>query len=213
MKRVFLVLALLSIAGMAQSAVAAGVDQLNETERKEGFRPLLNGKDLTGWKLRNANGHPSWSVKNGILVNDAGKEHGTDLVTVEKFKDFTVRCEYMIPKGANSGLYLRGRHEIQILDDYEKGQPSKGGNGAIYNQAPVSQFASKKAGEWQTVEATIKGNRITVVLNGVKVHDQVESSRPTGGELDGDVNAPGPIMLQGDHGSISLRNIRIKELK
>lgn len=179
----------------------------------DGFRPLFNGKDLTGWKLRSPNGPPSWSVKDGVLVNDAGKEHGTDLVTMEKFKDFTIRCEYMIPKGANSGLYLRGRHEIQIVDDYEKGQPSKGGNGAIYNQTPVSQFASKKAGEWQTVEATIQGNKITVILNGVKVHDQVESTSPTGGELDGDVNAPGPILLQGDHGSISFRNIRIKELK
>ena len=213
MKKVFLLLALLTIDGMIRSALAADVDPLTEADKKEGFRPLFNGKDLTGWKLRNPNGHASWSVKNGILLNDPGKEHGTDLVTVEKFKDFTIRCEYVIPKGANSGLYLRGRHEIQIVDDHEKGQPAKGGNGAIYNQTSVSQFASKKAGEWQTVEATIKGNRISVILNGVKVHDQVESSRPTGGELDGDVNAPGPIMLQGDHGAVSFRNIRIKELK
>jgi hypothetical protein len=180
---------------------------------EEGFRPLFNGTDLTGWKLRNPDGRPSWSAKEGLLVNDASQGHGTDLVTVEKFKDFTIRYEYRIPKGANSGLYLRGRHEIQILDDYEKGQPAKGGNGAIYNQTPVSTFASKKAGEWQTVEATIKGNKITVILNGVKVHDQVESNQPTGGELDRDIQAPGPILLQGDHGSISFRNLRIKELK
>src|SRR2546423_5116726 len=123
-----------------------------------------------------------------MLVNDASQQLGTDLVTVEKFKDFTIRYEYMIPKGANSGLYLRGRHEIQILDDYDKGQPSKSGNGAIYNQTPVSKFASRKAGEWQTVEATIKDNKITVILNGIKVHDRVESKAPTGGQLDGDVN-------------------------
>ena len=177
-----------------------------------GFRPLFNGKDLTGWKLRNPSGYKSWSVKEGVLVNDAGDQHGTDLVTEAKFKDFTIHYEYMIPKGANSGVYLRGRHEIQIVDDHDKGQPSKGGNGAIYNQAPVSRFASGKVGEWQTVDATIKGNRITVILNGVKVHEQVESNKATGGELDGDVGAPGPIMLQGDHGSVSFRNIRIKEL-
>lgn len=196
----------LSLALLIPGALALAADD-------SGFRPLFNGKDLTGWKLRNPGGHASWSVKDGLLVNDAGQQHGTDLVTTEKFKDFTLRYEYRIPKGANSGMYLRGRHEIQILDDYETGQPSKGGNGAVYNQTPVAKFASRKAGEWQTVEATIQGNRITVVLNGVKVHDQVVSDQPTGGELDRDVSAPGPVMIQGDHGSIALRNIRIKELK
>lgn len=179
----------------------------------EGFVPLFNGKDLSGWKLRNPNGYASWSVKDGELVNDvsAGK-HGTDLVTEKTFKNFVVRCEYKIPKGANSGLYLRGRHEIQIVDDHGRGKPSKGGNGAIYNQAPVSTFASKPAGEWQTLEATIVGEKITVVLNGVKVHDQVVSARATGGQLDEMVGEPGPIMLQGDHGSIRFRNLSLKPL-
>jgi hypothetical protein len=174
---------------------------------------LFNGRDLTGWKLRNPGGRPSWSAQDGVLVNDAAKEHGSDLVSLEKFKDFTLRYEYRVPPGANSGLYLRGRHEIQILDDGSDTQPSTSSNGAIYSQHAPSKFASKKPGEWQTVEATIVGNRITVLLNGVTIHDKVESSKPTGGELDGDMNAPGPIMLQGDHGSVSFRNLRIKELK
>lgn len=180
----------------------------------DGFRPLFNGKDLTGWKLRNSSGQPSWSVKDGILVNDvSGGKHGTDLISEQRFGDFALRYEYKIAKGANSGVYLRGRHEIQVLDDYERGTPSKGGNGAIYNTAPVSKFASKPADEWQTAEATIKGNKVTLVLNGEKVHDNVTVDKATGGELDNKVDQPGPIMLQGDHGSISFRKIEIKELK
>lgn len=187
--------------------------QVDSQEQAEGFRPLFDGVSLAGWKLRHANGKQSWSAPNGMLVNDVtGHGEGTDLVTNEKFRDFTVRYEYKIPKGSNSGFYLRGRHEIQILDDYDEGKPTKGGNGAIYNLAAVSQFVSRKPGEWQTVEATIKGNRVTVILNGVKVHDNVLVDRPTGGELDGNVNEPGPILLQADHGGVTFRNMRIKVL-
>src|SRR5688572_7822179 len=180
----------------------------------QGFRPLFSGKDLTGWKLRKPDGTASWSVKDGVLVNDvSGGKHGTDLVSEQKFRDFVLRYEYKIAKRANSGVYLRGRHEIQVLDDYERGTPSKGGNGAIYNTTPVSKFASKPADEWQTAEATIKGDKVSLILNGEKVHDNVTVDKATGGELDKNLDQPGPIMLQGDHGSISFRKIEIKELK
>lgn len=180
----------------------------------DGFRPLFNGKDLTGWKLRNPKGEKTWSVKDGILVNDvSGGKHGTDLVSEQAFSDCVLRYEYKIAKGANSGVYLRGRYEIQVLDDYERGKPSKGGNGAIYNTAAVGKFASKPADEWQTAEATIRGNKISVVLNGEKVHDNVTVEKATGGQLDNNLDQPGPIMLQGDHGSVSFRKIEIKELR
>jgi uncharacterized protein len=188
--------------------------RLDREEARAGFRPLFNGTDLTGWKLRNPAGNPSWSAQNGMLVNASGKDApGSDLVTEEKFWNFTARYEYMIPRNSNSGFYLRGRHEVQIVDDYKKGQPSPGGNGAIYNLAPVSTFVSKPPGQWQTAEVTMIGNKVTVILNGVTVHDNVEVNRPTGAEIDGNVNEPGPIMLQGDHGSIAFRNMRIKVLK
>lgn len=179
-----------------------------------GFQPLFNGKDLTGWKLRHPNGHNSWSVlPGGILKNTVEKgEHGTDLVTEKKFWNFTVRYEYMTPENSNSGFYLRGRHEIQILGDYKVGKPTISGNGSIYNFKAPDQFVTKPAGEWQTVEATIIGNRITVIMNGVKIHDNVECKKATGSEIDDRVNEPGPIFLQGDHGTVSFRNIRIKEL-
>jgi len=85
---------------------------------ESGFVPLFNGKDTTGWKLRNQAGHNSWSVENGVLKNTENQgEHGTDLVTEKKYWNFTVRYEFQVPDGSNSGFYLRGRHEIQILGD------------------------------------------------------------------------------------------------
>jgi hypothetical protein len=179
-----------------------------------GFKPLFNGKDLTGWKLRRPDGHKSWSVKNDVLMNTVNKgEHGTDLVTEEKFRDFTVRYEYMVPDDSNSGFYLRGRHEIQILGDYKSGKPTITGNGAIYNFKAPDQFANKPGGEWQTVEATMIGDKITVTLDGIKIHDNVECRKPTGSQIDNNVDEPGPIFLQGDHGTVSFRNLRIKILK
>jgi hypothetical protein len=126
--------------------------------------------------------------------------------------NFTVRYDYMIPAGANSGFYLRGRHEVQILDDYQEGKPSITGNVSFYNFAAPGKFTSKPAGEWNSVEVTLVGNRATVIHNGVKVHDQLVVDRPTGGELDRNVNAPGPILLQGDHGAVAFRNLRIRVL-
>ena len=187
---------------------------LNALSAEQGFRPLFNGKDTSGWKLRNAKGHNSWSVQDGVLMNTVNKgEHGTDLVTEDKFWNFTVRYEYKVPPGANSGFYLRGRHEIQILDDFARGKPSKGGNGAIYNFKEQDVFASKPAGEWNTAEATIIDNKISVILNGKKIHDNVECAKATGSEIDNKISEPGPLFLQGDHGTVHFRKIEIKELK
>lgn len=178
-----------------------------------GFVPLFNGKDTTGWHLRRKDGHNSWSIDGGVLKNTVNQgEHGTDLVTDKKFWNFTVRYEFQVPDNSNSGFYLRGRHEIQILGDFKGGKTAKGGNGAIYNHTAPSEFASKPGGEWQTAEATIIGNKITVILNGKKIHDNVECNKATGSEIDAKVTEPGPIFLQGDHGTVWFRNMRIKEL-
>jgi len=198
-------LALISLTALlASSALAAD---------EAGFVPLFDGKDTKGWHLRRKDGHNSWSVADGILKNtvNAG-EHGTDLVTDKKFWNFTVKYDFQVPDNSNSGFYLRGRHEIQILGDYNVGKPAKGGNGAIYNHTAPSVFASKPGGEWQTAEATIIGNKITVILNGKKIHDNVECLKATGSEIDNKIDQPGPIFLQGDHGTVWFRNIRIKEL-
>jgi hypothetical protein len=203
-------LALLALATLTLSAPLA----LRAADDEAGFTPLFNGKDLTGWQLRNPNGHKSWTVEPGGILKNTVEHgvHGTDLVTTKKFWNFTVRYEYMTPENSNSGFYLRGRHEIQILGDYKSGQATISGNGSIYNFKAPDKFVTKPAGEWQTVEATIIGDRITVTMNGVKIHDNVVCDRATGSEIDDKVNEPGPIFLQGDHGTVSFRNIRIKEL-
>jgi 3-keto-disaccharide hydrolase len=192
------------------SLVASNVRAADEP----GFRSMFNGKDTLGWHLRNPAGHNSWSVENGVLKNTVNPgEHGTDLVSDHKFWNFTVRYEYMVPDGSNSGFYLRGRHEIQILGDFKKGKPDIHGNGSIYGVKAPDEFVSKPGGEWQTVEATIVGNKITVILNGKKIHDQVECNKATGSELDAFVDKPGAIFLQGDHGTVWFRNLRVKEIK
>jgi 3-keto-disaccharide hydrolase len=180
---------------------------------EDGFTSLFNGKDLSGWHLRYPEKTGYWKVEDGILKNElpAG-QHGVDLVSDKKYWNFIVRYEYQVPDGSNSGFYLRGRHEIQILGDFKSGKPSMGGNGAIYQHTAPSVFASKPAGEWQQVEATMIGDKITVVLNGKKIHDQVPCDRATGSELDKNVLEPGSFFLQGDHGVVSFRKIEVKEL-
>src|SRR5437588_11430673 len=104
MKKILIIFSALAM--FSSAALAAEADA-------EGFSTLFTGKDTTGWKLRNPNGHNSWTVENGVLKNTVNKgEHGTDLVTSDKFWNFTVRYEYMVPDASNSGFYLRGRHEI-----------------------------------------------------------------------------------------------------
>src|SRR5580765_4129569 len=138
MKQSFSLLCVLSLVAVTANGAEADA---------EGFRLLFNGKDTTGWTLRNPKGHDSWTVEKGMLKNTVNKgEHGTDLVTTARFRNFTVRYEYMVPDGSNSGFYLRGRHEIQILGDYESGKPSLGGNGAIYNFKAPDKFVSKPGG-------------------------------------------------------------------
>ncbi|MCP5524893.1 MAG: ThuA domain-containing protein [Verrucomicrobiales bacterium] len=187
--------------------------KVSPDEAAAGFKPLFNGLNLDGWHLRREDGTRSWSAQNGMLVNVVPKDgHGTDLVSDKKFWNFTARYDFMVPSGSNSGFYLRGRHEVQILDDYAAGATSPGGNGSIYNHTTASKFVSKKPGEWQTAEVTMVGFRVTLILNGEKVIDNALVDRPTGSQLDNNVNEPGAFFLQGDHGSIAFRNLRVKEL-
>jgi 3-keto-disaccharide hydrolase len=131
-----------------------------------------------------------------------------NLISKEKFKDFKLEAEYRVQAGSNSGLYLRGRYELQVLDDF--GKPAeKTGHMAIYGWTPPAVNASKPAGEWQTMEAVLVGNRVTVTLNGQKVHDNAEIQAITGGALDADETAPGPLLIQGDHNRVSYRRIVI----
>ena len=131
-----------------------------------------------------------------------------DLVTDATFRDFRLHAELKFPPGSNSGVYLRGRYEVQIQDDAGKAlDPLR--MGGVYGFIAPSVDAARAAGEWQTLDVELVGRRVTVVLNGTTIIDGQEIPGITGGALDSDEGAPGPIMLQGDHGAIEFRNLTI----
>lgn len=177
------------------------------------FTPLMPTPDMAGWHVRKPEAKSYWRVVNGIVFNNVStNEHGVDLVTDKKFWNFTIRYEYIVRDGSNSGLYLRGRHELQILGDFKRGKPDLHGDGSIYGIKAPDSYSTNPPGLWNTVEATIIGNKVTVFLNGIKIHDNVEVTKATGSEIDDKVNEPGPIFLQGDHGWVAFRNLQIREL-
>lgn len=173
---------------------------------------LFNGKDLTGWKLIDDKQKNGFSVKDGILVTDPAQVEGQphisygNLRTVQEFEDFNLKVEVNVPEGSNSGVYLRGMYEIQVLDSYKK--PLDPHNmGALYSRITPSVSAEKPAGTWQTMDMTLCDRHVTVILNGTKIIDNQPIYGPTGGAMKSDVNTPGPIYLQGDHGKVSYRNL------
>jgi hypothetical protein len=166
---------------------------------------LFDGKSLDGFGVQHANRPIGWSIVEGVATNEA---RANNLVSKEKFLDFRMQAEYKLDTNSNSGIYLRGRHELQVLDDH--GKPvNEHAHMSIYGWTPPALNASKPAGEWQTMEATVVGNRVTVVLNGQKVHDNAVIQAITGGALDADEAAPGPIMIQGDHSKVWFRKLTV----
>jgi hypothetical protein len=173
---------------------------------------LFNGKDLTGWKLVDEKLRNGFSVVKGVLFNDPAQVEGQphiaygNLQTIAEFQDFNLKLEVNVPEGSNSGIYLKGMYEIQVLDSYKKPLDSHN-MGAVYSRITPSVNAEKPAGQWQTVNITLCDRHITVILNGTKIIDNKPVYGPTGGALKSDVFASGPIYLQGDHGKVSYRNI------
>jgi hypothetical protein len=173
---------------------------------------LFNGKDLTGWKLINEKQKNGFSVKDGILINDPVQAEGQphisygNIMTEDKFEDFNLKLEVNIPEGSNSGVYLRGMYEIQVVDSYKK-ELNPHNMGALYSRIKPTVSAEKPAGSWQTLDMTLCDRHLTVLLNGIKIIDNQPVYGPTGGAIQSDVFSKGPIYLQGDHGKIIYRNI------
>lgn len=174
----------------------------NENPKWGKSKKLFNGKDLEGWK---AMGENQWVVKDGILTSD---RQGANLVSEETFSDFKLSVEFRYPKGSNSGLYLRGRYEVQIADN-EGLEPSDIYFGGIYGHLTPNENVAKAAGEWQTYDITLIGRRVTIVANGKTIISNQNIPGMTGGALDNDEAAPGPILIQGDHGPVEFRSIEI----
>jgi hypothetical protein len=170
---------------------------------------LFNGKDLTGWTFDNPQRASSWKVENGTLVN-AGA--GSNLVTSEEFEDFKLHIEFNCPAKANSGVYMRGRYEVQVEDD-SLSEPPSHHMGAVYGFLAPSPEMPRRPGQWQSFDITLVGRMITVVQNGKTVIDNQEIPGITGGALDSHEELPGPFYLQGDHGGIAYRNIVVTPAK
>lgn len=163
----------------------------------------FNGKDLTGWKPMPPFASNGWRAVNGILDN---LTPGANLATEQTFEDFKLHLEYNLAAGSDSGMYLRGRYEIEIADEFGK-EPDSHGLGSIYGFLRPLSNPGKKAGEWQSLDATLIGRYVTVELNGSRIIDNQEIPGITGGALDSAEGSPGPILLQGDHGRVQFRNI------
>jgi len=207
-------------------------------------RPF-NGVDLKGWKFKGNKEKSKWVVgratlddKNPaklsvtvippeasggpaarLLINSAG---GVDLYTEEKFGDCTIEVEFMVPKGSNSGVYVMGEYEVQILDSYGKKKVGPGDLGGLYGAAAPKVNASKKPGEWQKFVIDFRAPRfdmsgkktgnakfVKVTLNDEIIHENVEMKGPTPGGLTGKEVPAGPLMFQGDHGPVVFRTIKI----
>ena len=212
--------------------------------------PNLIGRDTAGWKLKNPKAS-LWKVAGDVkmdpaknkellptgqpgdtplLVNDLkDKQHGSDIYTEKEFGDCEVHVELLVPKGSNSGVYLMGRYEIQVLDSFGKGKdkkPGKGDLGGIYNtkEPTADDYAPNPPGEWQALDIVFQAPRfdaggkktanarfVSVKLNGKEIHSNVEVPKPTGGEISNKEAPTGPILFQGDHGPVAFKNLRVKE--
>jgi hypothetical protein len=164
---------------------------------------LFDGRTMEHWDVQHKDRPSGWDVVDGIMTNEA---KANNLVSKHRFENFRIRCEYKLEEKSNSGIYLRGRYELQVLDDAGK-EPESHGHMALYSRVKPLVNASLPAGQWQVMEATIVGNRLTVFLNGKKMHDNIVIEGITGGALDSNEAEPGPIMLQGDHGKVWFRKV------
>jgi hypothetical protein len=194
--------------GKSYSWTAERAPLLKRTTEVKWDKPikLFNGVDLKGWR---AMGDNQWIVEDGILRS---LKSGANLVTEQTFNDFKLHVEFRYAKGSNSGVYLRGRYEVQIEDNKGK-EPARIYLGAIYGFLVPSEMAAKDAGEWQTYDITLIGRMVTVVANGKAIITNQEIPGITGGAIDSKEGEPGPILFQGDHGPIDYRNIVITPAK
>jgi hypothetical protein len=169
---------------------------------------LFDGHDLSGWQPAAPGVSPGWTVKDGVLRNalNAG-----NLVSEKKFWNFSMDVEYRIQPHSNSGIALRGRYELQLVDDPDR-PPSNKGSGAILGRIAPAINASYGAGEWQSLSVRLIGRQVTVIFNGIRVMDRQTIDGPTAIALDANESEPGPILLQGDRGLVEFRKVIVYPL-
>ena len=198
----------------------------------KGFKPLFNGKDLTGWKglvgdpksrakmskeelaeaqkKADADMHEHWSIQDGVIVFD-GDNKGKSLCTAKDYADFEMYVDWKIKAKGDSGIYLRGAPQVQIWDIAEHAE----GSGGLYNNKknpskPITA-ADKPVGEWNTFRIKMVGERVTIWLNGTLVIDNTVLENYW--ERDKPIYSSGQIELQNHGNTLYFRNIYIREIK
>jgi hypothetical protein len=170
--------------------------------------PIFNGTDLTGWEPTDPAATNHWTVKDSEMVNES---KGANLKTTRTFDDFKLHIEFNCPDGGNSGIYLRGRYEVQV--EYEKVDANDRFHsiGSVYSMLAPAVDLPRTPGKWESFDITLVGRWLTVVRNGVNTIDNQEIAGTTGGALDSNEGEPGPFYLQGDHtGGMKYRNITVQ---
>ena len=170
--------------------------------------PIFNGRDLSGWEPTDPALANHWVAKNGELLNES---KGANLKTTRKFDDFKLHIEFNCPDDGNSGIYLRGRYEVQV--EYEKVDANDKFHsiGSVYSMLSPAVELPRTPGKWETFDITLVGRWLTVVRNGVKTIDNQEIAGTTGGALDSNEGEPGPFYIQGDHtGGMKYRNLTVQ---
>lgn len=168
--------------------------------------PLFNGKDLSGWEPTDpSNNH--WVAQDGVLLNE---KKGANLRTVKTFDDFKLHVEFNCPQEGNSGVYLRGRYEVQVEYEAVDANNNLHGMGSIYGFLAPAVDLPRKPGQWESFDITLVGRTVTIARNGVTTIDHQEIPGITGGALDSHEGQPGPFYIQGDHtGGMKYRNITV----
>lgn len=210
----------------ACAMLQAGCSELNgptyldpaHAPKGAGWKPLFNGEDLSGWIPQVTDRPNSWSVVDGVLTNrPEGGHRGVNIYTEKRFDDFELYYEYRILEHANSGVFLRGLYELQIVDDHgvPSDTPKDWGNGGFWGKKAPCKNVSKPAGEWQSMYVKLVGMTATVVLNGEVIIDSYTLPGPTFvyRDLNLKEGEPGPILIQGDHGAVDFRHIMIRPIK
>jgi hypothetical protein len=220
--------------------------------QSEGWKALLNGHDVSGWHGREGRSNDWFTTTavrwdgatptrlearptDGAIILNGPSGRTADLISDSKFRDVELYVEFLIPKGSNSGVYLHGLYELQILDSFGVTQPGVHDCGAIYERwiqnkgvggSPPSRNASRPPGVWQSLHIWFRAPRfdssgkktenakfVKVLHNDIAVQENVSAEGPTRAALEIPEAGENPLMLQGDHGPVAFRNIYVRPLK
>lgn len=217
---------------------------IGDHHKTKAAKSPFNGKNLKGWTTKKPESKSKWNtgiavvskanpkvlhvgLGSGDPINDVtGHGQGVDIYSLEKYGSCRIELEVMVAKGSNSGIYVMGEYEVQVLDSYGKEKLGNGDMGAIYGAAPPKINACTPPGTWQKYvidfqapffddegKKVFNAKFLKVELNGKVLHRNIEMKGPTPSGVTGKEAPRGPIMFQGDHGPVAYRNIKITPLK